>query len=225
MTRCRIPKNCEQYKIVIGIYVVKSKRIFPRSVKQRDKCVYIHKNDYCVSWKKIKTDSLRIGVEEIDRNFKCIKSKINEKNFSQRNLYRFPKHETKDQLENVFVFDLETINDREFAEAFAAGIYDVNLLRDRWNRDLTPDELKTEKDNVILFDGSNGNPVMSMLEYISENHEVDERTYFYKDGDEIVSSYGILLVAHSASGFDSWVVLNALVEKTAEWKLKKPLGD
>ena len=40
-----------------------------------------------------------------------------------------------------------------------------------------------EKDNVIVFDGSNENPVMHMLKNISENYEGDEKTY--KDGDEI----------------------------------------
>ena len=50
-----------------------------------------------------------------------------------------------DQLENVFVFDLETYNDQEFAEAYAAGLYDVNRLRDKWDRDLTSDELVTER--------------------------------------------------------------------------------
>ena len=55
----------------------------------------------------------------------------NENNSKQRIRYRFPKHETIDQLENVFVFDLETYNDQKFAEAFASGFYNVNRLRDR----------------------------------------------------------------------------------------------
>ena len=50
---------------------------------------------------------------------------------SQRIRYRFPKHETKDQLENVFVIDLETNNDQESAESYTAGLYEVNHLRDR----------------------------------------------------------------------------------------------
>ena len=63
----------------------------------------------------------------------------------------------------MFVFDLETCNDQELAEAYAAGLYDVNCLRYRWNRDLTADEVVTEKDNVTVFDGSYANPVMTML--------------------------------------------------------------
>ena len=56
---------------------------------------------------------------------------------SQRTRYRFPKQETIDQLENVFVLHLEIYNDQEFTEKNAAGLYDVNRLRDRWDRDIT----------------------------------------------------------------------------------------
>ena len=98
------------------------------------------------------------------------------KNLKQRIRFRFPKHETIDQLENVFVFGLETYEDHELAESYAAGLYNVNCSRDRWDVDLTPDEIVTEKDNVIVFDGFNGNPVINMLKHNSEKYESDERT-------------------------------------------------
>ena len=101
-------------------------------------------------------------MKEIDRNFKYVEINVNENNLKQRIRYRFPKHETMDQLEDVFVFDLETHNDQEFAESYAAGLYDVNLLGDKWDRDLTVEEIEIEKENVIVFDGSIGNPVMSI---------------------------------------------------------------
>ena len=53
------------------------------------------------------------------------------------------------------VFDLEACNDQKIAESNAAGLYDVNRLRDSWDSDLTPDEIVTEKDNIIVFSGSN----------------------------------------------------------------------
>ena len=219
MARCRIPEVCKRYKIDIGIYDLNSKRILPWTVKQKNICVHIQKNHYCVIWKKNRKDSLLNGVNEIDENFRYVKNKINENNLKQRIRYRFPKHETIDQLENVFVFDLETHNDQEFAEPYAAGLYDVNRLRDRWYRDLTSDELVIEKQNVTVFDASNGNCVMNMLKHISENYNGDERTYIDKDGDEIVSSYRLFLVAHNSSGFDSWVVLNSLVKEIKDIKI------
>ena len=42
-----------------------------------------------------------------------------------------------------------------------------------------------------------------------------------KRGDEIVSSFRHLLVAHEAGGFDSWVVLNSSVEKILKIKFIK----
>ena len=94
-------------------------------------------------------------------------------------------------------------------------------MRDRWHRDLTSNELVIERKNVTVFDASNGNCIMNMLKYISEKYEGDERTYIDKDGDEIISSYRLLLVAHNSSGFDNWVVLNSLVKDITELKIIK----
>ena len=181
MARCKIPDFCKRYKIDIGIYNLNSERILPQTVKNKNICVHIHENHYCVIWEKNRKDSLLNGVEEIDKNFKYVKNIINEDSFKQRILHRFPKHETKDQLKNVFVFDLETHNDQEIAEAYAAGLYDVNRLRVRWHRDLTNIELIIERKYVTVFDASNGNCVMNMLKYISKIYEGDERTYIDKD--------------------------------------------
>ena len=60
-----------------------------------------------------------------------------------------------------------------------------------------------------------------MPKHFSENYERDERTYFDKDGVEIVSSYRFLLLADGASGFDSWVVLKSLVKAKIELIFKK----
>ena len=63
-----------------------------------------------------------------------------------------------------------------------------------------------------------------MLKYISKDYDGDERTYIDKDGDKIVSSYRLLLVAHNSSGFDSWVVLNSLVKEITELIITKGAG-
>ena len=84
MSRCRIPESCNRYKKDIGIYDLNKQRILPRTVKQRDKCVHIHKNHYCVIWKKNRRESLLKGVDEIDKNFKYVKNIINENNLKQR---------------------------------------------------------------------------------------------------------------------------------------------
>ena len=95
------------------------------------------------------------------------------KYFRSENCYLFPKHETKEQHENVFVFDLATYSDQEIAEAYAAGLYIVNRFQDKSVEDLTPDEIKTKKDKVVVFNKSCGNSVIYMLKHISENNEGD----------------------------------------------------
>ena len=44
----------------------------------------------------------------------------------------------------------------------------MNCLRDRWERDLNPDELVIDRENVSVFDGSSGNLVRNTLKFISE---------------------------------------------------------
>ena len=125
--------------------------------------MHIHINLYCVLWEKNRKDALLNGVDEIDTNCNYVENTINENNLKQRIRYRFLKHETVDQLENVFVIYLETYKDQELAETYAAGFYGMNRLRDKWNRDITSVELETKRENVTVFDGSYANPVVSML--------------------------------------------------------------
>ena len=46
------------------MYDLKSIRTLPRSVKQRDVCVYVHKIQYCVNWKKNGRDNILNGVDD-----------------------------------------------------------------------------------------------------------------------------------------------------------------
>ena len=110
----------------------------------------------------------------------------------------------------MFLIDSETYNDQEFAEAYAAGFFNLNRSRDKWIRKLTQEELRTEKENVIAVNKPYGNPNVIVLKYISENCEGHERTFVRKEGAELVSSHRFLFLAHNASGLDSWVVLNWL---------------
>ena len=87
-------------------------------------CIDIQRIHYCVVWKKNRRDNLPNGVKVTERNFNFAKIKMNVTQPSQRLRYSFPKHETTDQLDNVFVFDLETCTDQVFAEAYASGFYD-----------------------------------------------------------------------------------------------------
>ena len=67
----------------------------------------------------------------MERIFNYVKNMINKVHLGQRVRYKFSKHDKIDQVEIVFPFDFESYNDKEFGEAYAAGLYDVNRLRDR----------------------------------------------------------------------------------------------
>ena len=193
MTRGRVPNKCERCKTYKGIYDVKNERILPRIVKQTNVCLCIHRNHYCIVWRKNTKDSLLNGVNEMERNFKYVKTKIKGNILNHRIRNRFPKHGIIDQLENVFVFHLETRNDQKIAEAYGAGFLDINRLRDRWDKDITPAGIQTKKNYSTVFSKSCGKPVMNLLKYIPENNEGDERTSVDKGGDETASSCKILL--------------------------------
>ena len=72
MSRCRLPELCHRYKIDIGSYDPKSKRILPRNIKQKDECVHIQKKSLLCCLEKSREDSLLNVVEEIDMNFKFV---------------------------------------------------------------------------------------------------------------------------------------------------------
>ena len=129
----------------------------------------------CVIWKNTRKNSLLNGVEEKERKFKSVKSKTNKDSSSQRFHYRFPKHESMDQLEKVFVIDLETYNAAKTAEAYAVVLYNANRLPDTWNKNLTPKEVETERDNVVVFDKSGRKVLMHMIKSIWENYQGAER--------------------------------------------------
>ena len=90
---------------------VKSKRILPRSVNEKNICFYTHKKHYCVPWKRNKGNALLGAINEIERNCRNFKNKTAKDKLSQTICCRCPKENEVDQLQNVLVFDLETYND------------------------------------------------------------------------------------------------------------------
>ena len=71
----------------------------------------------------------------------------------------------------MLLFDLKSNIDQEVAEAYAGGLYDVYRLRDRCGRDLTPQEIQTERKCAFVFDKFYGNPVIDMPKNISKSYE------------------------------------------------------
>ena len=216
MTRCWIPEIFEQYKLDIGMYDVQSKGILPRSVNQSNVCLYLQK--ISTVFFEIKNVFFLDAKDELERILKPVKIDINEKNISQKIRYRFPRHGTIGQQENVFLFDLETSNSQEFATVDAARLNNLNRLQDMWDRDSTSDEIVSDRENSIVFDKSSGNPIIDLPKCISEKYEGDKRKYIDIDGYEVASPCRILFLASNGNDFDSWVVFNSLDKETTESK-------
>ena len=84
---------------------------------------------------------------------------------------------------------------------------------------MSPGDIKIERIYNIDFNESCGNPVIQMLENISENYEGDESTYIDQEGDGRVSSHTILFLAHNASELISWVLLKSLDKEVEDSKI------
>ena len=65
---------------------------------------------------------------------------------------------------------------KKYAETYATSLQDVNHLCEMWIGDLNHYKIETDKENVNVFDQSNGN-VMNMLKYNLKNYEGDESRY------------------------------------------------
>ena len=122
------------------------KRVLPLSMKERRACLYIHKNHFCVIWKTTKT-TFKDAIEELENIFDYEPNPFSDNVLKQVVKYKFPLCNEKDCLFAVFSFDLETVNvpNQDFCEAYAAGCFHLNRLKECFNGDLTEEELKIER--------------------------------------------------------------------------------
>ena len=198
MLRSRIPIFCKRYNIAIGFWCKNKKRIMPQRCTERNKCLYLHNPHYCVIWKENENDSLSNAAKEVEDNFKYIKNKINNTSLKNVVKYKFPFKEKYNELDNVFIFDIETANIDDKAVPYAIGLYDLSRLKYRYKKDLTINEIEIEREHVIKFKAYNGNPVTQMIEYINKNYTGDKVIHKNKSGANVVKSYKTTLVAHNA---------------------------
>ena len=105
-------------------------------------------------------------------------------------------------MTNFIVYDLETHN-TDRARTFVFCFYRLSKLADRYNRDLTKDELDKCKKETIAFDG--GNCFEKALDFCLKLKGEE-----YKDKKGKVLEYNLQLHAHNGPGFDTWIILNNL---------------
>ena len=126
--------------------------------------------------------------------------------------YKFPISNEMNCLCNVFAFDLKTCNveDSEYCEPYAAGVYHLNQLNWLFNGSLIKEKLAIERSKVHVFARENGNPLLKMIDYIIKNYKGKPKYVISKHNKIINSSYKYQTVGHYASSFDKHIVLNSL---------------
>ena len=115
----------------------------------------------------------------------------------------------------VFSFDLETVNVpyQEFCEAYAAGCYHLDRLKECYNGDLTEKGLEIERQHVQILDRANNKHNLDMISYIIANYRGKPKYFNDKNGEFEISPYRYQLIGHNASGFDNAIVLISLLKE------------
>ena len=199
MTLARIQPFCKKYEIDLGYF--NGKEVWPRTVKERKQCLYLHNNHFCCIW----GDSLKKAVEEVESNFKLVNNYVISTIVNNHREYNFKPKKIESQLANVCVYDIETYN-KDRAVPYAIGFYPVTKLCSKWNRDLTQTEIDKCLRDVRLFEGEDC--ITNMFERLRDLK--GEPRKIMKNGKEFIVEYDLKLVAHNGSGFDTWIILNNL---------------
>ena len=199
MTKARIQPFCKSNNIDLGYY--NDDRVFPRTVTNRDRALYLYNNHFCLIWKS-QSVSFNQAFQELKNNFKIFDNYLTEENVKSHFKYEFIPKNIEYHLTNFIVYDLETHNtDRSRPYVFC--FYRLSKLAGRYNRDLTRDEIDKCKKDTIAFEGDDC--VEKALGFCSKLKGEE-----YKDKKGTVLEYNLQLHAHNESGFDTWIVLNNL---------------
>ena len=69
MTLAKVQPFCEKYGPVISAYNLNTMRKVPQTKKEKNICLYLSKNHFCVNWKLNRRTSSLGGVKEIERRW------------------------------------------------------------------------------------------------------------------------------------------------------------
>ena len=198
MTMARIQPFCKANNINLGYY--NGDRVFPRTVTNRDSALYLYNNHFCLIWKS-QSVSFNQAIQELKNNFKIVDNYRTDEKVNSHFKYEFTPKKIESHLTNFIVYDLETHN-TDRARPYVFCFYRLSKLAGRYNRDLTPDELKKCRKDTIAFDGDDcfSKALDFCLKLKGEERKVKNK----------IVEYNLQLHAHNGSGFDTWIVLNNL---------------
>ena len=198
MTKARIQPFCKANNINIGYF--DGDGVYPRSVTNRDRALFLYNNHFCLIWKS-EGVSFHQAINELKNNFKKDDNYITEENVTSHFKYEFIQKKIESHLTNFIVYDLETHNTNR-AKPYNMTFYRLSKIAGRYERDPTQEELKNSIDDTIAFAGGDciGNVLGFCLKIKGEERKVKNKTV----------DYNLQLHAHNGSGFDTWIILNNL---------------
>ena len=136
-TKARIQPFCRANNIRLGYY--NEDRVFPRTVTNRDRALYLYDNHFCLI-SKSQSVSFNQTFQELKDNFKMVDNYITEENVNSHFKYEFMPKKIESHLTNFIVYDLETYNS-DRATPYVFCFYRLSKLAGRYNRDLPRDEI------------------------------------------------------------------------------------
>ena len=198
MTKARIPPFWRANNINLGYF--HGDGVYPRSVTNRDRALFIYNNHFCLIWKSEGVSFFR-DVKELKDNFKIVDNYITEENVTSHFEYEFIPKKIESHLTNFIVYDLET-HKTDRARPYNMTFYRLSKIAGRYERDPSQEELQKSIDETIAFAGDNciGNALDFCLKFKGEERKVKNK----------IVEYNLQMHAHNGSGFDTWIVLNNL---------------
>ena len=151
MTTARNQPFCRANNFNVGYY--DGERVFPRSVTERNKALYLYNNHFFLIWKS-QGVSFNQGVKELKDNFKIVDNYITDKNVNSHFKYEFIPKKIESHLTNFIVYDLETHN-TDRARPYSMTFYRLSKIAGRYERDPTFEELQKSIKDTIAFAGDN----------------------------------------------------------------------
>ena len=120
------------------------------------------------------------------------------------------------QLTNMIVYNLETFN-TDKAVPYVNCMYRLSIISGKNIRDITQREYEKCRKDCIVFKGTDRNN--EMLDYVLQ-YKGEVKKVINK-----IVKYNLYLLAQKGSGFDSYVVLNNLLQwRTVVSLIKNGLG-
>ena len=200
MTSARLQPFRKKYNINIGCF--DGTRINPRNLTQRDISLFIYNNHFCLVWKS-NGISFSQATEELKNNFKVVDNVISDKHVKIFIKYEYNPKKVKSPLTKKVVYVLETFN-KNRAVPYCSCIYKLSKISGKYHRDISEQEYQKFLNGCVVFKGTDC--INEMLDHVlsfkGEPKKVKNK----------VVEYNLYLIAHNGSGFDSYVVLNKLLQ-------------